>query len=261
MGGKMITRIWHGRTKKEDAEIYRQLVIETGIKDYLKTEGNLGAQILQRDEGNEAHFYTVTQWKDYESIKSFAGENYNKPKYYPKDDKYLLEKEQGVKHYQTYTFSNFQIKNYIRQIEELYEGENWTDENFLKKFKNMKSDIAFVQPVPGKHSVSEVLWHCIYWRKVLIKRMEGDLEFGKATEAEQNFLSLDLLKKKGWKKLLAEFEDSNKSLLNFLKTKDDGFLEKEYQSGYTNKSVIEGIIAHDYYHLGQIGFIISLLNK
>lgn len=257
----MITRIWHGRTKKEDAEIYRQLVIETGVRDYLKTEGNFGAQILQRDEENETHFYTVTQWKDYESIKSFAGKNYNKPKYYPKDDKYLLEKEPEVKHFQTFSFSNFQMKNYIRQIEELYEGENWTDENFLKKLNNLQNEKAFAQPAAGKHSVAEVLWHCIYWRKVLIKRMQGDWEFGRKTEAEQNFLSLDLLKKKGWKKLVAEFKESQKLLIDYLKTKDDNFLEEEYQSGYTNKFVIEGIISHDYYHLGQIGFIISLLNK
>lgn len=257
----MITRIWHGRTKKDEAEIYRHLVVETGIKDYLKTEGNLGAQILQRDEENETHFYTVTQWKDYESIKSFAGENYNKPKYYPKDDKYLLEKETEVKHFETYSFSNYQIKNYIRQVEELYDGDNWTGENFINKLTSIDKEKAFEQPAEGKHSVAEVLWHCIHWRNILIKRMEGDWEFGKAIEEEQNFLSSDILKKKGWKKLLSDFEKSQKSLINFLKNKNDNFLNEEYKPGYNNKYIIEGVIFHDYYHLGQIGFIISLLNK
>jgi len=250
----MITRIWHGRTKKEDADIYKQYVIDTGIQDYLKTEGNLDVEIWQGDEGNETHIFTVTHWDSFDSIKTFAGKNYQKAKYYPEDKKYLLELEPEVKHYETFSFSNYQMKNYVRQIEELYKGENWTDENFLKKLKNLESEKAFTQPAPGKHSVSEVLWHCIYWRKVLIKRMQGDWEFGRKTEEEQNFLSLDLLKKKGWKKLLAEFENSQKLLIDFLKTKDDSFLEKEYQSGYKNKFVIEGIISHDYYHLGQIGF-------
>ena len=41
----MIVRVWHGLTKKNVAEQYKQYVIETGIKEYKLTEGNLGAQI------------------------------------------------------------------------------------------------------------------------------------------------------------------------------------------------------------------------
>jgi hypothetical protein len=48
----MIVRIWHGRTKSKDAIAYREFVIETGIKDYTSTNGNSGAQIWQRQEGD-----------------------------------------------------------------------------------------------------------------------------------------------------------------------------------------------------------------
>ena len=66
----MITRIWHGRTKKEDADIYKQYVIDTGIQDYLKTEGNLDVEIWQGDEGNETHIFTVTHWDSFDSMKN-----------------------------------------------------------------------------------------------------------------------------------------------------------------------------------------------
>lgn len=257
----MITRVWHGKTKKEVSDKYRKYIVETGIKDYLNSKDILNVQLWQQDENDITHFYTVTNWKDLEAIKKFSGDNYENAKYYPEDKNYLLELEKKVNHFNASSYSNVQLSIYIRQIQELYNGDNWMDENFSKKLNNLKSEIAFKQPYPGKHSVAEVLWHCIYWRKVLIKRMEGDREFGRITEEEQNFLSLELLKKKGWKKLLAEFADIHKSLINFLKVKNDNFLEEEYQSGYTNKYVIEGIISHDYYHLGQIGYIISLLTS
>ena len=257
----MITRIWHGKTKKEYSEIYRQYVIDTGIKEYQNTIGNLDSQIWQIDENDITHIWTVTHWKDVESIKAFAGDDYQKAKYYPEDEKYLLEIEPSVEHYNTYVFSNVQIKNYIKQIEELYYGENWTDENFIKKLDTLEAQNAFVQPAPDKHSVAEILWHCIYWRKVVLRRMQGDFEFEKDTEKEQNFLPLQELKQKGWKNLLSEFKDIQAELIDFLKSKNDNFLEKEYHKGYKNMHIIEGIIFHDYYHLGQIGFVLSLLQK
>jgi len=102
----MIVRIWHGRTKANDAEPYRQFVIETGIKDYRSTKGNLGAQIWQRKEGDITHIWTVSWWQDMEAIKAFAGENISQAKYYEEDKKYLLDFEQEVMHCEAYDFQS-----------------------------------------------------------------------------------------------------------------------------------------------------------
>lgn len=98
----MITRIWHGRTKASDADAYLAYIRETGLNDYLTTEGNLSAKILRRIDGDIGHFYTVTEWKDLQSIINFAGADYTKAKYYPADKKYLLEFEEEVQHFETY---------------------------------------------------------------------------------------------------------------------------------------------------------------
>jgi len=101
----MINRIWHGRTKKEFANEYRQYVIDTGMKDYTGTSGNLGAQIWQREEGETTDFWTISWWDNYESIKRFAGEDFEKARYYEEDRKYLLDFEPKVLHCETYDFS------------------------------------------------------------------------------------------------------------------------------------------------------------
>ena len=100
----MITRIWHGRTKTTDAKEYREFVIETGVADYKSIKGNLGVQIWQREDGDVTHVYTVTWWDNYESIKQFAGEDFDKAKYYEDDKKYLLEFEEKVMHCECYDF-------------------------------------------------------------------------------------------------------------------------------------------------------------
>jgi len=102
----MITRIWHGRTKTADAKEYREFVIKTGVADYKSVKGNCGVQIWQREEGDETHIYTVSWWDNYESIKQFAGEDFEKAKYYEEDKKYLLEFEEKVMHCECYDFKN-----------------------------------------------------------------------------------------------------------------------------------------------------------
>ena len=102
----MIVRIWHGRTKTTDAQIYRQYVIDTGIKDYTSVRGNLGAQIWQREEGENTHIWTISWWQDIESIGAFAGENIAAARYYDGDKRYLLEFEPEVMHCEAFDFES-----------------------------------------------------------------------------------------------------------------------------------------------------------
>ena len=101
MDKKVITRIWHGITKASDADVYLKYIEETGIKNYRETEGNLSSKILRRFEGNICHFLTITEWDSYESIKKFAGEDFEIAKYYPLDKEFLLEFEEKVQHFET----------------------------------------------------------------------------------------------------------------------------------------------------------------
>ncbi len=96
----MIARIWHGVTPLEKAEEYVAYLNRTGMPDYRATQGNLGAYLLMRREGNQAHFLTLTFWDSEESIRRFAGEDIEKARYYPEDAEFLLEMEPQVTHYE-----------------------------------------------------------------------------------------------------------------------------------------------------------------
>src|SRR5688500_2738877 len=102
----MVTRIWHGRTHASKAEAYLKFLNESGIKDYLKTPGNIDVKIWRKIDGDIAHFWTVTTWKDLECIKAFAGEDIRVAKYYPGDDDFLLGFEPYVEHYECWTVAN-----------------------------------------------------------------------------------------------------------------------------------------------------------
>jgi heme-degrading monooxygenase HmoA len=96
----MIVRIWHGRVPSAKAANYRAFVNQRAIPDYRSVPGNLSVYILERLEGEITHFITLTFWADLEAIKSFAGEDVEKAKYYPEDQDFLLEFEPNVVHYE-----------------------------------------------------------------------------------------------------------------------------------------------------------------
>jgi heme-degrading monooxygenase HmoA len=104
MESKAITRIWHGRTRARHADEYLEFLERTGVADYKATDGNLSVQIWRRIDGDVCHFWTVTTWESFENIEKFAGEDYEKARYYEEDKKFLLEFEPRVIHCETFNF-------------------------------------------------------------------------------------------------------------------------------------------------------------
>jgi len=96
----MIVRMWHGVTEAAKSEEYLDYLGETGVPDYRATEGNLGVYVLRRNEGERAHFLTMSFWESLEVIKAFAGSDPERARYYPEDERFLLDFEPNVEHYE-----------------------------------------------------------------------------------------------------------------------------------------------------------------
>lgn len=98
----MIARIWHGRTSLEKFDSYTEFLRKVAVPDYQKTRGFINLTFLKRLENGEGHFTLITFWKNLEVIKNFAGEDFEKAKYYPEDQDFLLEFEEKVKHHDVF---------------------------------------------------------------------------------------------------------------------------------------------------------------
>ena len=98
----MIARIWHGKTRIEDYETYTAFTIKTAIPDYSKTAGFIKLSFLRNIKNNEAHYTLITYWENLDVIKNFAGEDFEKAKYYPEDRNFLLDFEEKVEHFEVF---------------------------------------------------------------------------------------------------------------------------------------------------------------
>lgn len=98
----MIARIWHGKTSIEKYESYTVFLKRVAVPDYQKTKGFKELTFLKNVKGKEGHFTLITFWENLEVIKNFAGDDFEKAKYYPEDDDFLLEFEEQVEHYEVF---------------------------------------------------------------------------------------------------------------------------------------------------------------
>ena len=156
--------------------------------------------------------------------------------------------------------ANLLIQDYLRQLNLVYEGDPWIDETFAKKLNGLSEEDAFRQPGPRVHSVAEVLSHLIEWRKELIERFETGRPAFPLFDSERNWYSNEFLKERGWSQLKEDFAMTQRQLVLLWKSWDDQFLRKSYRNEYPYHHIVEGIVHHDLYHLGQIGLIINMLS-
>ncbi|MBS0591034.1 MAG: hypothetical protein JSR65_10415 [Proteobacteria bacterium] len=96
----MIARIWRGITLREKADDYLAYLDHTGLKDYAKTPGNRGVTVLRREQGEHCEIMLISLWDSMGAVREFAGENPEKAVYYPEDERYLLQMEPLVRHYE-----------------------------------------------------------------------------------------------------------------------------------------------------------------
>lgn len=98
----MIVRLWHGRVEASQGDEYEVFMKERAAPDYGAVEGLEKILFLRKNEDDIAHFLLITYWDSMEAVKKFAGEQPEKAKYYPEDDKFLLEKEEKTELYEVF---------------------------------------------------------------------------------------------------------------------------------------------------------------
>ncbi|WP_204260193.1 hypothetical protein [Microbacterium sp. B35-30] len=99
-GQGSIFRMWRGTVRSEDVDEYVAYIERTGMAEYRETPGNLDAWMLTRDLGDgTTEILTVSRWGSLEAITRFAGADIDTAVYYPEDDRFLVERDDVVRHW------------------------------------------------------------------------------------------------------------------------------------------------------------------
>ena len=101
----MITRLWRGWTRPENAGAYEQFLLRELFPAMRDISGFLGADVLSREDGPETAFVTLTRFASLDAVTAFAGEDYETPVLEPPALALLSRYEDRAYHFETSSFS------------------------------------------------------------------------------------------------------------------------------------------------------------
>ncbi|MEO9965414.1 MAG: DinB family protein [Reichenbachiella sp.] len=157
------------------------------------------------------------------------------------------------------------IENIIQQLESVQNGKLWIGSTFDSKLNQVDENWVFLRPIESLHSVAEIISHLTFWRQETILKIQTG-KGSKTDDCVENWLDNDKLKTIGWDNIKSEYDRTLSELIDLLKSKNDEFLNElyydtDFKGDYEYQFVINGMLHHDIYHLGQLGIVIEYLKK
>jgi len=175
--GVVIARSWDGLTEANRADAYAEYVRDTGVRELTATSGNRGVYLLRRREGEKTRFRVMSLWDSMEGIRGFAGEDPERARYYPEDARFLDALPPTVEHFEVVASPGAgeaaEAAVLAREVETLAHGETWHGPALDELLGGVSPETASARPVPGAHTIWELVLHVTGWTNVFRRRLEG----------------------------------------------------------------------------------------
>jgi antibiotic biosynthesis monooxygenase (ABM) superfamily enzyme len=97
----MISRIWHGWTTPENADVYERIVSGEVLPGIAAREipGFRGSHLLRRPLGDEVEFATIIWFDSIDDVRAFMGDDYAVAHIPPQARAVLSRYEDRARHY------------------------------------------------------------------------------------------------------------------------------------------------------------------
>jgi uncharacterized damage-inducible protein DinB len=154
---------------------------------------------------------------------------------------------------------NKEMQSIISNLKKVNTGQPWYGRAVYEILDETDPKKAAIQPDGSGHSLLQLLYHMITWADFTLKRIEGNHDMDLAAFEKMDWREIDPAIHT-WPKGLAEFKSIHDKIIALLETRDDDFLKGivDYRE-YNFRFLLNGLIQHNIYHLGQIAYINKFL--
>jgi uncharacterized damage-inducible protein DinB len=140
-----------------------------------------------------------------------------------------------------------EIERILDQLNRAWGGPSWTGVPIRPLLDDLTEAQARAHPLPGAHSIIELVAHMSLWLDVVACRLTGNVKEPTAEEDWRDGTQLS------WASLVEELDNAHSHLSDAIArlTVDD--LDKSVAGRkYTTYVMLHGVIQHNLYHAGQI---------
>jgi heme-degrading monooxygenase HmoA/uncharacterized damage-inducible protein DinB len=255
----MIARSWDGLTRAAQADAYAEYIQGTGFKDLLATAGNRGVYLLRRREGDSTRFRVMSLWDSMEGIRRFAGDEPERARYYPDDERFLTALDPNVEHFEvvseggTRTAGAAEAGALARELETLGRGDTWHGPALAELLVGVSAATASARPIASAHTIWELVLHVTAWSDVFRRRLEGE-----AVEEPEagDFPEPPAATRQAWGRAMQKLFESHRALTARVARLSDAELARRIPGrDFDARFQVRAAIRHVVYHSGQMGLL------
>lgn len=148
-----------------------------------------------------------------------------------------------------------EIDNILEQLKDAYEGDPWFGRSIKALLHSVDEKAVFIK-LNNQHSILELLWHMITWREFTINCLLPSANRNLKYFEELDWRELDHNNASLWQEGLHRLDQTQTEMIRLLEKQDDSVLEQiVHERNYNFRKLINGMVQHDIYHIGQIAYI------
>ncbi len=146
-----------------------------------------------------------------------------------------------------------EIRRILGQMDRAFSGEAWHGPDLTQLLNGISAEDASKHPVPGAHSIWELVNHIAAWNSIVQQKSKGEPV---EVTTEIDWPPVWEVSEVAWKRSLAALAENRTRLRNHVKTvRDDQLDEKVPRENYSQYVLLHGLVQHDLYHAGQIAVL------
>lgn len=144
-----------------------------------------------------------------------------------------------------------QVTTLADQLERSFHGGAWHGPSVAEALAGVDATATAARPLPGAHSIWEIVHHLTAWNEVPLRRIEGErLE---DVSRSRDWPPVDDLSPEAWRAALAALEAAHAALQARVRALTDAQLDDPVGgSDPTVRGLLFGVVQHHAYHAGQI---------
>jgi uncharacterized damage-inducible protein DinB len=139
------------------------------------------------------------------------------------------------------------------QLRRAFEGEAWHGLALLELLEDVEATTAAAAPLPGVHSIWELILHIAAWDGAAIRRLKGQTVQLTGTD---NFPIVPKPTDAAWQEAVAQVKLTHDTLVKMIAALPEPRLRDQVPGkDYDFYFMLHGVVQHELYHAGQIAIL------
>ena len=147
-----------------------------------------------------------------------------------------------------------ELERIADQLRRAHEGDAWHGPSLSEALDGVNANSAAEKPIPGAHSIWEIVLHVTVWESVVRRRLSGEVV--RTISPEEDWPVASAPTDAAWQTALDQLRAGRDQLLQTISRLTDRQLTEVVPGmNYTAYIMLHGAVQHATYHAGQIALL------